>query len=75
LSDLFFTIISFFRSALEGLKVGMRGGAEFKERLIGGDCCLTIVYPELKEKYAKLFRELEEMKNACESIPGHMKYR
>lgn len=63
------------RSAVEGLKVGMRGGGEFKEQLIGGDCCLTIVYPELKEKYAKLAQELEELKKACESVPVDKKYR
>jgi hypothetical protein len=60
---------------VEGLKVGMRGGGEFKEQLIGGDCCLTIVYPELKEKYAKLAQELEELKKACESVPVDKKYR
>jgi hypothetical protein len=57
---------------VEGLKVGTQGGAKFRQLLSGEDCTLTIVYPELKEKYAKLFGDLHR---ACESVPVDKFYK
>lgn len=53
----------------------MQGGGEFKERMIGGDYSLTIVYHELAEQYAALLRKLADMKDACESDTVDVKYR
>jgi hypothetical protein len=72
MSDLVFTIMSFFRSAVDGLKVGMQGGGEFSEQLTGGDCSVTIVYFQVKEEFAKLFTDLKETYN---SVPGDEMYR
>ena len=69
------TLPLLFRSAVDGLKVGMQGGGELKEKMIGGDYSLTIVYPELREKFEALFRELAGVKDAHESSPVNEKYR
>ena len=47
----------------------------FREKMIGGDYSVTIVYPELKEKYAALFTQLPDVKDARECSPVDEKYR
>ena len=69
------TLPLLFRSAVDGLKVGMQGCGELKEKIIGGDYSLTIVYPEVKEKYEALLEELSNMQDAHESSPVDEKYR
>jgi hypothetical protein len=69
------TVPLLFRSAVDGLKIGMQGGGEFKEKMIGGDYSLTIVYSELREKFEALFRELAGVKDARENSPVDEKYR
>jgi hypothetical protein len=69
------TLPLLFRSAVDGLKIGIQGGGEFKEKMIGGDYSLTIVYPELREKFEALFRELAGVKDTRESSPVDEKYR
>jgi hypothetical protein len=69
------TLPLLFRSAVDGLKVGMQGSGEFKEKMIGGDYSLTIVYPELREKYVALLKEQDNVKDAHESSPVDEKYR
>jgi hypothetical protein len=69
------TLPLLLRSAFDGLKVGMKGGGEFKEKVIGGDYSLTIVHTELREKYKALFTELAGMKDRHESSPVDEKYR
>jgi hypothetical protein len=54
------------------LKVKTQGGAQFRQQLIGQDFAATIVYPELKEKFVKLFGELQR---ACESAPVDRNYK
>lgn len=49
-----------------------QGGGQFRQQLIGGDFSVTIVYPELKEKFVKLFGELPK---ACESAPVDKNYK
>lgn len=49
-----------------------QGGGQFREQLIGGDFTVTIVYPELKEKFVKLFGDLQK---ACESAPVDTNYK
>jgi hypothetical protein len=53
----------------------MRGSGQFREQLIGGDYSLTILYSELKKEFETLFEELEDLKEACESVPVDEKYR
>jgi hypothetical protein len=53
----------------------MQGSGEFKEKMIGGDYSLTIIYSELREEFAALLREQADMKDACESSPVDEKYR
>lgn len=68
-----FTVIQFFFSfAVDGLKVETQGGGQFRQQLISGDFTVTIVYPELKEKFVKLFGELQK---ACESAPVDKNYK
>jgi len=69
------TLPLLFRSAVDGLKVEMKGGGEFKEKMIGGDYSVTIVYHELKERFVALFGKLADMKDACESDPVDKKFR
>jgi hypothetical protein len=69
------TLPLLFRSAVDGLKVGIQGGGKFKEKMIGGDYSVTIVYPELRENFEALFRELADMKDTHESSPVDKKYR
>ena len=69
------TLPLLFRSAVDGLKVGVKGGGEFKEKMIGGDYSVTIVYHELRETFEALFRELGDMKDVCESGPVDKKFR
>jgi hypothetical protein len=52
--------------------VKTQGGGQFREQLIGGDFTVTIVYPELKEKFVKLFGDLQK---ACESAPVDTNYK
>jgi hypothetical protein len=54
------------------LKEKTQGGGEFRQRLIGDDFTVTIVYHELKEKFAKLFGDLQK---ACESTPVDRNYK
>ncbi|PNF38229.1 hypothetical protein B7P43_G12388 [Cryptotermes secundus] len=58
--------------AVDGLKVKTQGGGQFIQHLIGGDFTATIVYPEIKEKFVKLFGELQK---ACESAPVDKNYK
>jgi hypothetical protein len=69
------TLPLLFRSAVDGLKVKMQGGGMFKERLIGRDYSVTIVYHELAEDFSELLRKLEDIEDACESGPVDKKYR
>jgi hypothetical protein len=57
---------------VEGLKVGMQGGGQFRQQLTGEDCTVTIVYPELKEQFTKLFIDLHR---ACVSAPVDKNYK
>jgi hypothetical protein len=52
--------------------VNTQGGGQFRQQLVGEDFTVTIVYPELKEKFAKLFEDLQE---TCESAPVDRNYR
>jgi hypothetical protein len=65
-------LIIFLSSAVDGLKVGVQGGGQFRQQLIGEDFSVTIVYPEMKEKFAKLFGDLHR---ACESTPVDGNYK
>ncbi|XP_069674346.1 tudor domain-containing protein 1-like isoform X2 [Periplaneta americana] len=58
--------------AVEGLKIGMSGGGEFKKQLADDDCTITIVYPEIKEKFTKLCIEFCK---ACENAPVDPYYK
>jgi hypothetical protein len=50
----------------------MQGGGQFRQQLIGEDFTVTIVHPELKEKFTKLFGNLQK---ACESAPADKNYK
>jgi hypothetical protein len=50
----------------------MLGGGQFRQQLTGEDFTVTIVYPELKEKFGKLFVDL---KKACENAPVNRNYK
>jgi hypothetical protein len=67
------TLPALFRSAVDGLKVGMQGGGEFRKQLIGGDYSITIVYPELRKQYTAIFGGQKDLK-VCERVPDE-KYR
>jgi hypothetical protein len=72
------TLPLLFRSAVDCLKVGMYGVGKFKEKMIGGDYSLTIVYAELRKKFEKLealFSKPAGVKDAHESSPVDEKYR
>jgi hypothetical protein len=60
-------VISLFSSsAVEGLKAGMQGAGQFKQRLTGEDLTVAIAYPEVKEEVTKL---IVGMQRVCETAP------
>jgi hypothetical protein len=54
------TLPALSRSVVDDLKVGMKGGGEFRKQLIGGDYAVTVIYSEVKNQYTSLFSKQEE---------------
>jgi hypothetical protein len=50
----------------------MQGCGQFKQQPVAEDFTITIVYPEVRDKFAKLFGDLQE---ACESTPVDRNYK
>lgn len=57
---------------MDGLKVGMQGGGQFRQHLTDEGFTVSILYPDVKEKYVELF---EYQHRKCASVPVDKTYK